>query len=256
MRIKESVSKGFGVAKKSLGLVLVLFAFGFVFNLINLFLAPPTGPDVTQTPPPALVAVMVVFIFLSIFFQAGSMVYVRDLIKAGTANFGNFTSGGGKYYVRMLLLGIVVSLIVGVLVLLAALVAAFLQNQPVVSVPLMILCAAFGIYFAVLLFLSPYAVVVDEKGVGASIKLSMKLVKKNILSLLGISALMILIGFGIGLILGGIFAGLSFLIKAEMASQIIFAFLSSLVNSFLGVFVTGAFMNFYLSLDRNNNIQA
>ena len=61
MRIKEAVSKGFGVAKKSLGLVLVLFVFGFIFNLLNIFLVPQTAPDVTQAPPPALI-VMVVFI--------------------------------------------------------------------------------------------------------------------------------------------------------------------------------------------------
>jgi hypothetical protein len=104
-----------------------------------------------------------------------------------------------------------------------------------------------------MLFLSPYAAVVDEKGVADSIKLSMKLVKKNILTLLGVSALLIVIGFGIGMVLGAILAGVSFVVKQQTVSQIIFAVLSSLVNSYLGVTVTAAFMSFYLSLsDRNN----
>ena len=254
MKIGESVSKGFAVTKKSMGLVLVLFVFGFVFNLLNLFLAPPAAADAAQAPSPALIAVAITFIFITIYFQAGSMAFVRDMVKTGSANLGNFKAGGGKYYLRLLMLGLVVSLIIGVFVLLAALVVSLLQNLPVVSIPLAILFAALGIYFVVMLFLSPYAAVVDETGVKASIKLSMKLVKKNILTLLGISAVVILIGFGVGLVLGAILAGISFLIKVEMASQVVFALLSSIVNAYLGVFVTAAFMNFYLSLaDRNNN---
>jgi len=253
MRIGESVSKGFAVAKKSTVLVLLLFVFGFLFSLLNLFLV-PSASDAAQAPSPALIAVAGVFIFITIYFQAGSMAFVRDLVKTGSANLGNFNAGGGKYYLRLLMLGLAVSLIIGVFVLLAALTVSLLQSLPVVSVPLAILFAALGIYFVVMLFLSPYAAVVDEMGVKASIKLSMKLVKKNILTLLGISVVMILIGFGIGLVLGAILAGVSFVIKAEMASQVVFALLSSLVNAFLGVFVTAAFMSFYLSLaDRNNN---
>src|SRR5262249_55913885 len=103
----------------------------------------------------------------------------------------------------------------------------------------------------VMFFLSPYAAVVDEKGVVDSIKASMKLVKKNILPLLGISALLIVIGFAIGMLLGAILAGLTVVVKAENVNNIIFAVLSSFVNSFLGVAVTAAFMTFYLSLNRN-----
>lgn len=255
MSIGEAIGKGLELAKKSLGLILVVFVFGFAFNLLNIFLAPAEGADANQPPQPALIIAGVVFILLTIFFQAGSMAYIRDRIKTGSANLSNFTAGGAKYYVRLLLLGLVVSLVIGVCVLLAAFSAAALQNSvPALSVPLAILFAALGIYFVVMFFLAPYAAVVDEQGVKPSIKTSMRLVKKNIGRLLGISVLMILIGFGIGLILGALLAGVSALIKAEMATQIIFALLSSLVNSFLGIFVTGAFMVFYLSLpDRNNS---
>ena len=259
MGIGESVSKGFSVAKKSMSVVTVLFVLGFIFSLINIFLAPQTAPGgVAVTPAPAsppLIAAGVVFIFLSIFIQAGSMGFIRDLIKTGGASLANFTSAGGKYYLRLLLLGIVVSLIIGVFVLIAALSVAFLKdNLAVIGIPLAILFGALGIYFVVMMFLAPYVAVVDEKGVGESIKLSMKLVKKNILTLLGIALVLTLIGFGIGLILGAIVAGISFVVKQPMAAQVLFALLSSAVNSFLGIVVTAAFMSFYLSLsDRNNN---
>ena len=252
MSIGESIKKGFGIAKSSLSLVLLLFVFGFIFNMVNVTLAPKT-PD-AGAPSPLLIVLGVVFIFLSIFFQAGSMGYVRDRIKAGTATLSNFTSSGRKYYLRLLVLGIVVSFIIGVFVLLAALAVAFLKDKlAVVGVVLAILSAALGIYFLVMLFLSPYAAVADDKKVKESIRLSMKLVKKNILPLLGMTALLILIGFAIGLVLGAALAGLSYVVKQEMISQTIFALLSSLVNAYLGVVVTAAFMNFYLALPERNN---
>lgn len=255
MNIGEAISKGFGTAKKSVSLVLLLFVFGFIFSLLNTFLNPQTAAGAEAAPPsPIMIVIGVVFIFLTIFIQAGSMGYVRDLLKSGNANLGSFTSSGGKYYLRLFLLGLVVSLVVGVFVLLAALSVAFLRDALApVGVILAIFLGALGVYFVILLFLSPYAAVVDEKGVGESIKISMKLVKKNILTLLGMSVLLILIGFGIGMVLGAILAGISILIKTGMASQVVFALLSSLVNSFLGIVVTAAFMSFYLSLsDRNN----
>ena len=65
--------------------------------------------------------------------------------------------------------------------------------------------------------------------------------------------MMILIGFGVGLVLGAILAGINLLVKAAQPTQIAFAVLSSVVNSYLGVLVSGAFMSFYLSLSERNN---
>ena len=252
MGILESIQKGFSLARKSLSLVFLLFVFGFIFNMINLALTPKT-PE-AGAPSPVLIIAGVIFIFLTIFFQAGSMGYVRDKIKTGTATLSNFISSGGKYYLRLLVLGLMVSLIIGVFVLFAALAVAFLKgNLVALGILLAILFAALGIYFVVMLFLSPYVAVVDDKTVKESIRLSVRLVKKNILPLLGMSALLVLIGFAIGLVLGAMLAGLSYLIKKEMISQTIFALLSSLVNAYLGITVTAAFINFYLAIaDRNN----
>ena len=253
MGIGESIKKGFGTAKNSLPVILVLFVLGFVFNLVNLKFAPQTQ-DPNAGPSPVLIITGVIFVFLTVFLQAGSMGYVRDRLKTGSASLANFTAAGGKYYLPLLVLGLILSLIIGVFVLLAALAAALLQNLPVLSIPLAILCAALGVYFVVMFFLSPYAVVVDGKPVKQSLSVSMKLVKKNIGALLGMAVLLILIGFAIGLGLGAILAGIGALIKQESISQIVFALLSSLVNAYLGLVVTATFMSFYLALpDRNNN---
>ena len=250
MGIGEAIKKGFGVAKSSMGLVLLLSVFGFIFNMIQQTQAPV---DAEAAPSPMVIVAGVIYIFLAIFFQAGQLGYVRDKIKTGQAALSNFLSSGGKYYLSILVLGLIVSLIIGVFVLLAALAVAMLQNVQVLSVPLAILCAALGVYFVIMLFLSPYAVVIDDKNVKQAIGLSMKLVKRSILKLLGISAILILIGFGIGLLLGAILAGIGFVVKQQMASQVVFAVLSSFVNAYLGIAVTATFMHFYLSLPERNN---
>ena len=257
MGVAESISKGFAVTKKSLGLIFLLFVFSAVFNVLNVFLSPavPAVPTDAPVPPsPAMMVVSVIFILLTIYFQAGSMAYLRDSVKTGTAALPNFLAGG-KYYVKLLLLGLIVAAVIGITVLLAALAAGLLGAiSPFIAVPVTILIAAFGLYIVVMLFLSPYAAVVDEQAVRASVKTSMKLVKKNILKLLGITLMMIAIGFGVGMILGAILAGISALLKAQMVTQVAFAVLSSLVNAVLGVLVTASFTHFYLSLpDRNNN---
>lgn len=257
MGVGEAISKGFSVTKKSLNLMVLLFVFGSFFNLLNVFLAPQGPVEAGGTPPPpspALIVASIAFVLLTIYFQGGLMAYLRDAIKSGSASMSNFFAGAGKYYVKLLILGIIVTLIIGVTVLVAALLAGLLGAiSPFVAVPVTILLVALGVYFVVLLFLAPYATVVDEQSARTAIATSMKLVKRNILTLLGISLLMIVIGFGIGLVLGGILAGVSIALKAEMATKIIFALLSGLVNAFLGVLVTATFMNVYLSLkDRNN----
>jgi hypothetical protein len=220
--------------------------------MINLNLAPKT-PDAAAPPSPILIVVGIIFIFLSVFFQAGSMGYVLEKLKTGAATLPIFFSTGSKYYIRLLGLGIVMMVIIGAFVMLAALCIALLKGTlAVIGVPLGILFGMLGVYFVVMLFLSPYAAVVDNKTIQESIKLSMKLVRKNVLPLLGISALLILIAFGMGLVLGTLLAGLNFIIKMETALQTVFAFFSSLVNAYLGVVVTASFMNFYNALPERN----
>ncbi|MBI3316115.1 MAG: hypothetical protein HYZ87_03985 [Candidatus Omnitrophica bacterium] len=249
MGIIESIKKGFSVARHSLDLLVVLSLFSFVWNLINLYIAPNL-----ETPAPpvqfsaGIVIASILFILASIFMQAGSLGYIRDHVKSGSAALSGFTASGAKYYAPLFILGLIIAAIVVAFVLVAALVTAFLNN--VIGVILAVVIAGVGIYAALLLFLAPYGVVARDHKAMVALKESIQLVRANILKILGIGAILILIGFAIGLVTGIVFGLLS--AAQGLVFKAIFALVSSVLNGFLGIVVTGSFMSFYLAVSNNN----
>ena len=245
MSIKESLGKGFKVTGQSMNLVLILFVFGAVWNVLNVFLAPKTqNPQLSASA--GLIILAVVFGLVSIYLQAGSLGFILNNLKTGGRDLSSFMQSGGKFYARLLVLGLIVAAVAGVLVLVAALLMAATAGN-VVAIVVTVAIAATGIYFAILIFLAPYIIVADDQKVMVSVRQSIALVKKNLLKVLGLAVLLILIGFGVGLLLGVLFAALSAVMKGT-APQIVFAVLSSFVNSYLGVLVSASFMAFYLAL--------
>ncbi len=253
MSVGEAVKKGFSVMKRSFDLVLALFVFGAVWNIISVFVKPiqTATPDTATTV--KILVIGLVFIMASVFVQGGSLGYICEKVKQGSAGFPKFFESGAKYYLRILFLGLLIGLIALALILLATLAVAALQGPLAVGgVIVALLLGAVGIYLALLFFLAPYAIVADNEKTIAAIKKSMSLVKQNMLKLLGILLILVAVGFGIGILLGIGFAALSAAIPAGNAAQIAFGVVSSFINAILGVVVTGSFMSFYLSISNNN----
>ncbi len=247
MAVTASIKKGFGVATHSMTIVGLLSLFGFVWSLLNIYYAPKIQAQ-TQTPDPKLsILIMiatVIFILVSIFLQSGTLGYVRDKIKQGNANLSAFMGAGSKYYIKLFVVGLIIALTAMVFILVAALAVAFLKKPGFfIAVPV----ALAAIYFILLMFFAPYIVVVNEEKSMAAIKKSIGLVKKNLLGVLGISAILVAIGFVIGL-LAGVILGLMNVAAPGVVSQVAYAVLSSVLNAFLGVFVTASFMNFYMEI--------
>lgn len=248
MSVKASVKKGFGVAWQSLSVVGILSLFGFVWNLINLHYA----PQVQQNPQAAVSAVIlvstIIFLFVSIFLQAGALGYVRDKIKQGQANLSVFMSSGSQYYLRIFLVGLLITLVAIVFVLVAGLFVALLKT---VGIVIAVVIAAILVYLIFLVLFAPYIIVVNNESAIASLKKSVGLVRKNLLRVLGIALILIVIGFAIGLVTG-ILLGLLNVVAPGPVSQVIYALVSSLLNSFLGVFATASFMSFYLEISNTS----
>lgn len=254
--ILDAVKKGFGIATKNLGLVVILFLLNLVGNLISIPLA--VAPGTTPTPEVTTAAIIfsVVFILVSIFFQGAGLALVRDVIKEGKMKLASFASYGLKYYLRLLGLGILIVLIIAIVALIAGLLIAITAplNNVVVTSIAVVIAIAIGVTASLLYFiplvLSPYALVSEELGVIGAMKESLKVAKKpfsRVFSLLLLFVVLILISLGIGLVVGFLVGLLTAVVPAN-AGKILMAIATSVINGYLGVVMMASFMIFYFSL--------
>lgn len=263
MGMLEAIKKGFGVATKNPVLVLVLFVFNLVWNIINVSIMPvgaipAPGADAGAMPtiPPQValttLILSILFVLVSIFMQGGSLGVVRDYIKEGKSKISQFASYGAKYYFRLLGLGIIIVLFVIIVALIAALIVAATTplNNTIATIIASILAISIGlagIYFVILLAMSPYTMVSDEIGVVESMKRSMRLVKKYFGKILLLLALLVLIAIGIGVVLG-IVTGLATVAMPVKVGQMVIGVVNSLFNGYFGVVMMASFMALYLAL--------
>jgi hypothetical protein len=251
MGVIEAIKRGFGIATKSMGLVLVLIVFNMIWSFASL---PFVGPAGAAKPELALAAVIfsVLFILISILVQGGSMALVRDLVKEGKMVLGGFLKYGLKYYLRLLGLGILIVLIISIVGLIAALIviATAPMNNTIVTVIatlVAIVIGAIGLYIVLLLIMSPYIIVCDEAGIIESMKKSMTAVRKSIGKVLLLLIALILIAMGLGFLIG-LLTGLVTVMIPAKAGQIVISAVNSIFNGYLGVVMMGSFLSFYLGL--------
>jgi hypothetical protein len=263
MGMLEAIKKGFGVASKNLTLVLVLFVFNLIWNMVNIAVIPPgalpaPGADAAAVPaiPPqvALTTLVfsVLFVLISIFMQGGSLGVVRDYIKEGKMKLSQFASYGLKYYLRLFGLGLIIILFVLVIAVIAALIVAATAplNNAIATVIASIVAIAIGlvgIYFVILLVMSPYTMVSDEIGVIEAMKRSMRVVKKSFGKILLLLVLLVLIAIGIG-VLVGIVTGLLSVVLPAKAGQVIIGVVNSVFNGYFGIVMMASFMALYMAL--------
>ena len=252
----DAIKKGFGIATKSLSLVLVLIVFNLIGNLASMPFAVPAG----QTPDPQMIAGVVIFtiifIIISIFIQGGALGLVRDIIKDGKMKLASFTSYGVKYYIKLLGLGLLIVLIIGIVAMIAAIliaVTAPLNNAVITGIAIAI-AITIGVIATLFYFipfsLSPYALVCEELGIIAAMKRGLTVARKpfvRVFLLILLFVTMILISLGIGVIFGFVVGMISAVVPA-MVGKILMAVVTSIINGYLGIVMMGSFMVFYLGL--------
>jgi len=254
--IFDAVKKGFGVASKNLGLVLILVVFNLVGSLASMPFAVQPGQTPTNQMTVSALIFSVIFILISIFFQGASLGLVRDYVKSGAAKLSSFVSYGAKYYLKLFVLGLLIILIIGVAAIVAGLIVAAtspLNNAIVTNIAVVIaiaIVAVIGLLYFIPLTLSPYALVCDETGVIEAMKKSLSVVKNpfsRVLTLLLLFVILILIALGVGLVVGFL-VGLLTAVMPAAAGRIAMAVTTSIINGYLGLVMTGSFMVFYLGL--------
>jgi hypothetical protein len=257
MGVIEAIKKGFGVAAKYIGLVTVLVAFNLVWNLASMpFVNPTAKPELS----PIAALLSIFFILVSIFIQSGSLALVRDFVKEGKNNLANFVKYGSMYYLRLLGLGLLIILIISIIGLLVALIiiaTAPLNNTVVTVMAALIAIAigAIGLYYILLLILSPYIIVCEELGVIESMKRSIKIVRRSIGKILLLLVVLILISMALGFLIGLLTGILTLAIPAG-AGQVIIGIVNSIFNGYLGIVMMASFMVFYLGLIQKEKTSA
>ena len=259
MGVIEAIRKGFGVASKNMGLVLILFIFNLIWNLASI---PFVGPAATARPDLAAIAVIIsiLFILMSIFVQSGALALVRDYVKHGKMALGSFAGYGLKYYIRLFLLGLLIVLIIGVIGMLAALIvfATTPLNNTAVTIIAAIIAIGIGVvgvYYILLLMLSPYTIVCDELGVIEGMKKSIKVVRRSLGRIILLLVLLILISMGLGFLVG-LLTGFASVAMPIGAGRVFTGIVSSIFNGYLGIVMMASFTVFYLAVAEREKTSA
>jgi len=265
MGVIGAIKRGFGVATKSMGLVLILFVFNLIGNVASIPFA-SVAPTTPVTPQLTVAAVIfsILYILVSIFFQGASLGLVRDLIKEGKLKLQSLVSYGLKYYIRLLLLGLLIILIILIVALIAGLVVAATApfNNPVITAIAIIIAISIAVITGLMYFipftLAPYALISEEIGVIESMKRSLRVAKNpfsRVFLLLLLFVLLLLISLVIGFILGFVI-GLVAAALPGVAGRVLMAVATSIINSYLGIVMMASFMTYYLALAGKEKVVA
>lgn len=255
MGVMEAIRKGFGVAVKGMSLIAVLFIFNLAGNLATLPFTPVSGTPASPQATLPLLMISLVFIILSVFIQGGSLGLVRDIIKEGRMKLNMMAGYGAKYFVRLLVLGVIILLFVVVLALVSGILIAItapLNNAIVTAIVIAAVVAATviaALYFLIPFILSPYAIVCDEVGAMDALKKAIALGRKpfvKVFTLLALVILLVLLALGVGFLIGLVVGLISALLPVG-AARMLMVVVSSVVNSYLGIVATASFMVYYLA---------
>ncbi len=265
MGIFGAVSKGFNVATKSLGLIIVLFVFNLLGSIASLpFATVQPGAEATPQLTAGALIFSSLFILISIFIQGGTLGLVRDVVKEGKMNLASMTQYGLKYYLRLLGLGVLIVLIIAIVALAAGLLIAItapLNNAVITAVAVIIAVAiavAIGLLFFIPFTLSPYAIVVDELSVVDSMKKALDVARKpfaKVFSLLLLIIVLVAIALVVGFIVGFLVGIVTAFIPAGIGRGLMMI-VTSAINGYLGVVISGSFMVYYLAVATKEPIAA
>jgi len=249
MGIIGHIQKGFETALKSPLIVGLVFAYGFVWSLINIpFMQAQEGAtDVGSSIASGILTIL--FLLTSIYMQAGLLTYVRERMKKGQASFADFSAGGSKYYWRVLGLSVILMLFVIILLILSTLAILFAgEGVNVFSLIVVFILATIGLTGLFFLFLAPYTIVADDEKVIRSMKTSVAIVKSHFIQLALLGTLLILIYLGVFALITTVASvtGLAS-IQYSIPGQVVAGAVSSFVHAVWGVLLAGVFMSFYLS---------
>jgi hypothetical protein len=269
VNIVECIKKGFVTANKNLMLVLGLLVYNVIVSLVAVPLmgrapammgapgqAPAVPAGVGGLMIKALLFNAVVFL-IWLFIQGGLLNGLKSAVATGAeVTLGQFKEGGKKYYVRLLIMSLIlivplVLIVMGITGLggvVASKGAAASTGTALIILLLTVVLIAYMVFLFFALF-SPYGIVVGELDPIPAIKNSLNMVAKNFLKVLGILALLILIAIAIGVVLGIVLGFITFALRGvPFLVQLVNAVFTGAINAYVIVLASAALMAAYLAL--------
>ena len=252
----SALKKGFEVAGKNWGLIVVLFLLNFFSGAMG---APLNAVQENTSMGMIFLGTLTVifFLFLSIFIQAGLLGCIKEAIKSGQTKIGNMVALGKKYFLRLLGL----TLLIGFIVMLFAVFSGgglllrgngggiFVKS---LGMFISILFGVLAICAAIVLFYAPYILVVDDCPVIASMRKSIDFIKRFLGNALGTGAVVILVIIAASILLAVLLIPLASLTGSLEEPSGLFQFISNVLgsglNAYLGIVGMTAFMNLYVGL--------
>lgn len=250
MKVIEAIGKGFNIASKSLSVLIVLFVFNAIWNMSSMPFLGIVQPAAQQRINPQLFGLSLIFILINIFIQGGLFGVVKDAaVSNSAASLNNFAKYGKKFYLRFLGLGAVVLSAIALAALIIILIfgSSIIARNMIVSiilVSLAIILTGIMLYYLFIFFLSPYLLVVDDVSIFKALGNSLRFIRTHFAKMIGLTTLLVLIGFGIGFIMGILTGILSLLIKG-IAFQVLTGVITGAVNSYITIIISGALIVYY-----------
>lgn len=284
MRAGECVKKGFGLASKSLPLVLMLLLISVLFNLAsspitlkiqNITQAWGENPNFSQLIPaiPLVIIFVILSLLLSSLTTAGSLSYIKEKIKTGKASLGTFFVNGSKLFLKFFVFTLI-TVIFGLagfgLFLLSLVPGGFISALSkgagaglwigmILTVILMIAAILVIAYFAYLMLtLAPFVIVDKESSAMSAVKDSMRLVKGKfwpLAGLLTILALVFIAIIAIVFLLGLAFQAVASMSKVQAVNQALqfgLGIFFSFVFMYFDVVSKSSLMNYYFGMNTEN----
>ncbi|MFH1381195.1 MAG: hypothetical protein ABIH57_03385 [Candidatus Omnitrophota bacterium] len=253
MGILEAVKKGFSMSGKLMKVVLIFFILNTIMGLISLPLASPENAGNTGIAAVSI-AISIVFFAIFIFLQGGALGLARDTHKTGTADMGNFSAYGKKYYVRILgLLLLYILIAVGIVLILALIGSGILAiGDSAFTRTLIGVIAALIAFAAITVLLFPiYSIVADDNSIMAALKKGIKIGRENFLRVFGLFLTLVIVSIVISIVVGFLIGIVTVPLPFKV-TQILITIINSAVQSYIPIVMMLSLMGFYLGLSNTS----
>lgn len=178
MNLVQVLSQAMNIAQKSIPVVLIGFAFGFITTLLTLFFQTNMGEATHWGPAVGFLVYLIGIGLLGVFFQSGSLSFIRQVHAQGSAQLSDFVNGAKKNYVSLLILSILLIAIVFVAYILSLL---LMETLPESALGLAIMIMAFFalclLSLGILAMYAPYAIVANGEKVFPALRSSIDIVR-------------------------------------------------------------------------------